>query len=224
MFIGHFAVAFAAKRAAPRTSLGALFVGAQLADMLWPIFLLLGIEQVRIAPGSNPFLQLAFTSFPWSHSLLMEIVWGAAFGGIWYAMTKSGRGALVVALLVPSHWLLDLLVHIPDLPLYPGSDALLGFGLWRSPAATIVIELAMFAGGVAIYARSTHALDRIGKIGVWVLAAFLLLLYIVSAVSPPPPNVKALAWGAMVGWPLTLAPWWIDRHRSANASRLLPEQ
>src|SRR3954470_21958054 len=133
MFIGHFAVAFAAKRVAPRTSLGATFVAAQLVDLLWPIFLLLGWEQVRITPSANPFLVLDFTSYPWSHSLAMGLVWGAAFGALYFAVTKYGRGALVVGLLVPSHWILDFFAHRPDLPLYPGGAERLGLGLWNNP-------------------------------------------------------------------------------------------
>jgi membrane-bound metal-dependent hydrolase YbcI (DUF457 family) len=218
VFIGHFAVAFAAKRAAPRTSLGATFVAAQLADMLWPIFLLIGVEQVRIAPGPNPFLNLVFTSYPWSHSLLMELVWGALLGGLYFAFTRNGRGALVLALLVPSHWLLDLIVHVPDLPLYPGASGRLGFGLWRNPVATMVIELTLFAIGVGIYIASTCARDRVGRFRLLTLVAFLLVLYAASTLSPPPPSVTALAWGAMIGWPLTLWPWWVDRHRDVAIS------
>src|SRR3954462_3006812 len=107
MFIGHFAVAFAAKRAAPRTSLGVTFVAAQLADLLWPVFLLLGVESVTIAPNANPFLNLEFTHYPWSHSLLMELVWGVVLGGLYAAFTGRRREALIVGLLVPSHWLID---------------------------------------------------------------------------------------------------------------------
>src|SRR5690348_3794954 len=142
MFIGHFALSFAAKRAAPRTSLGTTFVAAQLADLFWPIFLLLGWEQVAIARSANPFLTLDFTSYPWSHSLLTELGAGLVFAIAYYAATRYGRGALIVGLLVPSHWLLDVVVHVPDLPLYPGGSARLGFGLWRNPAATAAVELA----------------------------------------------------------------------------------
>src|SRR5689334_13497435 len=108
MVIGHFGLAFAAKRVAPRTSLGTAFVAAQLADLLWPAFLLLGWEHVRISPGANPFLTLEFTDYPWSHSLLMELVLGAALGTVYFALTRYRRGALIVAALVPSHWLLDV--------------------------------------------------------------------------------------------------------------------
>ena len=148
MFIGHFAVAFAVKRAAPRTSLGVTFAAAQLVDMLWPIFLLLGWEQVRIEPNANPFLTLDFTSYPWTHSLAMGVVWGAVFGGLYFAVTKYKRGAIVVALLVPSHWVLDAVVHVPDLPLYPGGAARIGLGLWSSPVAAIVVEAILFLAGL----------------------------------------------------------------------------
>jgi hypothetical protein len=215
MFIGHFGIAFAAKRAAPRTSLGTTFVAAQLADLLWPVFLLFGWEQVRITPSSNPFLTLEFTNYPWSHSLLMELAWGVAFGALYFVTTRYGRGAVVVALLVPSHWVLDLIVHKPDLPLYPGGAARFGFGLWNSPIATVVVEGIVFIVGVAMYARGTQPSDRIGRWSFWGLVAFLILLYVVSSVSPPPTSVRALAWGALIGWPLTLWPWWVDRHRQS---------
>jgi hypothetical protein len=213
MFIGHFAVAFAAKRAAPRTSLGTTFVAAQLADLLWPIFLLLGWEDVRIASNSNPFLTLTFTNYPWSHSLATGMLGGVILGALYFARTRYATGAVVVGLLVPSHWVLDLIVHVPDLPLYPGGSARLGLGLWRNPTVTIVVELLIFAAGLAVYSRVTTARDRIGRYAFWGLAVFLVALYFVSSYSPPPPSVKALGWAALIGWPLTFWPWWVDRHR-----------
>jgi hypothetical protein len=221
MFIGHFGVAFAAKRYSPRSSLGTTFVAAQLADLLWPILLLAGVEQVRIVPtANNPFLALDFVSYPWTHSLLAECVLGAIFAAVVYTAHRDRRSALVVGLLVPSHWLLDLVVHVPDLPLYPGGSARLGLGLWRNPAATIVIECIVFFAGVYVYARSTRARDRIGRYGFWLLVLFLLGLYYASAAGPLPPSVKALAVTALVGWPLTVWPWWIDRHRTIETSAL----
>jgi hypothetical protein len=215
VFIGHFAVAFAAKRAAPRTSLAVNFVAAQFADLLWPIFLLLGWERVRIVPAGGPFLTLQFTYYPWSHSLEMLVFWAVAFGIVYYAASGYARGAAVVPLLVISHWVLDLIAHRPDLPLSPAGMARAGLGLWNYPAATIVVECAMFAVGVAIYARTTRPRDHSGQYGLWALVAFLLALYGASLVSPPPPSVRALAISALIGWPLTLFPWWVDRHRQA---------
>ncbi len=217
MFIGHFGLAFAAKRAAPRTSLGVTFLAAQFADMLWPILLLAGVEEVRIAPTGNPFLNLEFVSYPWSHSLLMDLLWGALLGILYAAATRDRRGALVVALLVPSHWLLDWVVHIPDLPLTPSGSAREGLGLWRQPMITIAIESAVFLAGAAIYARTTAARDHIGRFGFASLVVLLVVMYVASLVSPPPPTPNALAWGALIGWPLTLLPWWVDRHRVASS-------
>jgi LexA-binding, inner membrane-associated putative hydrolase len=217
MFIGHFAVAFAAKRVAPRPSLGFTFVAAQLADLLWPIFLLLGIEQVRIVPNGNPFLNLEFTNYPWSHSLVMQLVLGAVLGGLYALRTRDARGALVLFALVPSHWVLDWISHVPDMPLAPMSATKVGLGLWRSPTATIIVEVIMYVAGVAIYARSTKAIDNKGRYGFWALAVALVAFYALSIVSPPPPSVTALAIGALIGWPLALWPWWVDRHRRSTA-------
>lgn len=213
MFIGHFAVAFAAKRVAPRPSLGLTFVAAQLADLLWPIFLLVGIEQVRTTTSANPFLNLEFTSFPWSHGLITQLALGAILGALYWSPTRDARGALVLFALVPSHWLLDWITHVPDLPLSPWTSSRFGLGLWQHPAATIAVELIMYGAGVAIYARSTSAIDKKGRFGFWALVVTLLALYALSIVSPPPPTVTALAVGALVGWPLVLWPWWVDRHR-----------
>src|SRR5947207_2653415 len=161
MFIGHNAVAFAAKRAAPKTSLGVLTAAVMLIDLIWPIFLLVGLEHVRIDPGATRFTPLDFYDYPWTHSLLMSIIWGLAFALAYWIVTRSGRGAVTIALCVVSHWFLDLIAHRPDLPLWPDGPRF-GFGLWNYPAATMIIECAMFAGGVLIYVRSTVARDRIG--------------------------------------------------------------
>jgi hypothetical protein len=146
MFIGHYAVALAAKRAAPRTSLGTLFVAVQLADMLWPVFLILGWEQAHMVPGPNPFLRLWLDSIPISHSLLTLIAWGLLFAGAYHMRTGYARGAIVVALAVISHWVLDVATHRPDMPLYPGGPKL-GLGLWNSVAGTVVVEGLMFVAG-----------------------------------------------------------------------------
>lgn len=213
MFIGHFAVAYAGKRVAPRTNLGWLFVAAQFADLLWPILLLQGVEVVRIQPNANPFLNLVFQSYPWSHSLLMDVVWGVVLASVYYTMRRDSNGAVVTFLLVVSHWVLDWISHRPDMPLYPGGAWHLGLGLWNSEAATIAVELLMFAAGLWIYMSATRSRDRFGQVGAWALAAFLLVLYVASIFSPPPPSVAALAIGGLIGWPLVIAPWLTDKHR-----------
>ena len=136
-----------------------------LLDILWPIFLMIGIERVRIVPGPNPFTTLDFTWYPWSHSLVMSIVWGVLAAAIYRASTRDRRGATIVGLLVVSHWVLDLIVHQPDLPLAPGLVTRLGLGLWNFPTATLVVEGALFAAGLGIYLRVTRARDLRGVIG-----------------------------------------------------------
>ncbi len=213
MFIGHYALGFAAKRLAPRTSLGTLFAAPTLADLLWPVFLLLGWEQARVVPGRNPFLNLWLDSIPVSHSLVALIAWGLLFGYLYRKRTGYARGALVVGLLVVSHWVLDVVTHRPDMPLYPGSVTV-GLGLWNSVAGTLLVEGAMFVAGVAIYAGVTRARDGIGRYGFWTLVVVLAGSYVSSLFAPPPQNMTALATFAIIfGWLFVLFGWWVDRHR-----------
>ena len=213
MFIGHYALGFAAKRLAPRTSLGTLFAAPTLADLLWPVFLLLGWEQARVVPGPNPFLNLWLDSIPVSHSLVALIAWGLLFGYLYRKRTGYARGALVVGLLVVSHWVLDVVTHRPDMPLYPGSVTV-GLGLWNSVAGTLLVEGAMFVAGVAIYAGVTRARDGIGRYGFWTLVVVLAGSYVSSLFAPPPQNMTALATFAIIfGWLFVLFGWWVDRHR-----------
>ena len=215
MFIGHFAVGFASKRIAPKASLAPLLVAPLLADLLWPVFLLLGIERVEITGGANPFLTLTFLSYPWSHSLVMGIAWGAAFGGAYYLMTRYQRGAWVIAVAVVSHWVLDVATHLPDMPLAPGSTARFGFELWRSVPGTVVVEATMFAAGVWVYTRATSPRDAIGRYGWWGLVVLTLAAYLGSLSGKTPPSVPALAWTALVASVITVAlAWWADRHRT----------
>lgn len=217
MFIGHFGVGFAAKRVAPRMSLGTAFLAAQFLDLLWPSLLLLGAETVRIAPGATAVTPLVFEHYPISHSLLAAIGWGLLLGVIHAVTRKSTRGGAIVAALVLSHWLLDAIVHVPDLPLAPGSDALIGLGLWQSKAATLAIEVPLFAAGVWLYASSTHAADSIGRYGLAALVAFLALIHTANLFGPPAPNVTAIAWAGQAQWLLVAWAYWVDAHRTATA-------
>ncbi|HJP85414.1 MAG TPA: hypothetical protein VJ852_05460 [Gemmatimonadaceae bacterium] len=213
MFLGHYGVAFAAKRAAPRTSLGWMVFAGEFLDELWPILLLLGIERVRIVPGLMPASPLDFVYYPWSHSLLMAIVWGIALGALYFAFRKYGRGAWVLALLVVSHWFLDLPMHHKDLPLWPGeASPKYGWGLWNFVALTYIIEFTIFFAGVSAYTRATRPLDRIGRYGWWIYVAVLIVLFVMSNGSPPP-SVNALASTALGIWLFAPLAWWIDKHR-----------
>ncbi len=213
MFIGHFGVGFGAKAAASRTSLGTLFLAAQFVDLLWPTLLLLGLEHVAIVPGITRVTPLDFEDYPISHSLLAVVVWAALFAGVYFLVRKYRAGAVVCGLAVVSHWVLDLLVHRPDLPIAPGSSTLLGFGLWNSLPATLVLELAIFGLGLFLYLRTTRAVDRTGSIALWVLVGFLLLVYASNILGPPPPSATMIAWVGQTQWLLIAWAYWIDRHR-----------
>ena len=218
MFLGHFGVGFGAKAAAPKTSLGTLFLAAQFVDLLWPTLLLVGLEKVVIAPGITSVTPLDFTDYPISHSLLLSLVWASLFGAIYLFLRRYSKGAWICGAAVLSHWLLDLLTHRPDLPLAPGSDARFGLGLWNSLPATLVVELGIFTVGLWLYLRTTRALDRFGSIALWSLVGFLLVVYFSNLFGPPPPNVTALAWVGQAQWLLVIWAFWIDRHRAAEPS------
>ena len=213
MILGHYGLALAGKRAAPNTSLGTLILAAQWSDELWPILLLLGVERVRIVPNAPTNEQLDFISYPISHSLLVLIGWGALFALIYFARRRYRVGAWIVGALVVSHWVLDLVVHQPDLPLWPGSTIRMGFGLWSSVVGTIVVELGLLAFGLVVYVRTTRARDWIGRWGLGAMIVFLLLIFASGFVSPPPSSVRALAIAALGLW--LFIPWgyWVDRHR-----------
>jgi hypothetical protein len=216
LFIGHFAVGLAAKPLAPRASLGTLFLAAQFVDLLWPTLLLAGIEQVRIAPGITAMTPLDFVYYPASHSLLAVLGWGAVLGLAYFALRRRRREAVVLGLLVLSHWLLDVLVHRPDLPLYPGDGPKVGLGLWQSVPGTLAVELALFAAGLWIYLRTTRARDAAGRWALLGLVAFLLLIYAGNVLGPAPPSVSAIAWAGQAQWLLIAWAYWVDAHRVAR--------
>jgi hypothetical protein len=217
VFIGHFAVAFAAKKLSPRTSLGTLMVAAQWIDFLFPVFILLGLEHAGIKPGANVFLRLDLSDIPISHSLLTVLGWSVLLGGVVLWRSRDRTAALVVGAAVLSHWLLDFVSHTPDMPLWPGGP-LVGLGLWNSISGTVVVESLLFAGGLWLYFGATTARDRTGRWGVAALAAFLALLYIGNLTSPPPPDVRAFAFAGLAAWLLPLWAWWADRHRDPRAA------
>src|SRR5262249_55653355 len=217
MFIGHFAVGFAAKKFAPRTSMALLLSAPLFLDMLWPTFVLAGWEQVRVDPGNTRYTPLDFVHYPWSPSVLMSLVWATAFAGLYYSVTREQAGTIAIWIGVVSHWVLDWITHRPDMPLYPGGGPSLGLGLWDSIAGTMGVEITIFAVGGWLYLRTTRAQDRIGKYALSAYVGLLLLLYISDRFSGPPPSVAAVAWvgiaasAVFVPWA-----WWFDSHRSPN--------
>ena len=217
MFIGHYALAFGAKRLAPEVSLGTLFLACQLADLLWPTFLMLGLERVEIDPGNTLVTPLNFVSYPYSHSLVMLLAWSALLA-LLYRVLRGGRRIAVVTVgaLVFSHFLLDAITHRPDLPITLHGPQRVGLGLWNYPGTALATELALFIVGAAIYSGVTRTRDRIGHIGLYTLIATLVAVYVASLYGPPPPNTAAVAVAGHLLWLFVLWAYWVDRHRQAR--------
>ena len=218
MFIGHTAVALAAKAGMPRVSLGWLLASAFALDLLWPVFLVLGIERVSVVPGATAFNALVFDAYPWSHSLLLACAWALCAAAVARALGMTMGGAGLIAALVLSHWILDWVSHVPDLPLWPGRSPLVGLGLWNSVFWTLLAEGAIYAAGIALYVRSTRARDRIGSIGLWSFLLVCAAMWASSPWSPPPPSAQALAWVGFGSWLLIAWAAWADRHRDGRAA------
>ena len=219
MFLGHYAVGFASKRVVPKVSLAWFLAGATLLDLLFPLFVLMGWEHARFVGAASPFLRISLDDYPWTHSLLMAVVWSVGFGLLCWAVTRVRGAALLAGAAVFSHWILDFVTHSPDMPLLPGGSARVGLGLWYSPVGTIAVEGLMFVAAVWIYAKTTRAKDRVGRWAWWGLVAFLALSYLGSLVSSAPPNPTVFAWvGLVIGWLLVAWAWWIDRHRNVMSN------
>jgi hypothetical protein len=214
MFLGHFGLALAAKKIAPQTSLGTTVLAAEFADLLWPLFLILGWEQVTIVPGITRMTPLNFIAYPWSHSLLMDFFWAAGFAAVYFAIRHYRPGALVVAAGVMSHWALDWASHRPDMPLTPWTTRRYGLGLWNSVGGTVAVELVMFFAGLAIYLSQTKAKDRTGQLALWSLVALLVFIWLSAIFGPPPPSVNAVKYSALALWLTVAWGYWVDRHRS----------
>jgi hypothetical protein len=219
VFIGHFAAALVSKRLAPRIDLGAAFVACQWPDLVWPVFLLAGVERARIDHAATPVMPIDLQHMPWSHSFVMSGVWSLAFFVAARARRTGFREAAVLGALVSSHFVLDVLTHRPDMPLAFG-ETKLGLGLWGSVAGTLAVELGLFAVGVVFYARTTRARDARGRWSLWALIATLSLAYLGSVFGPKPPedlSTPALAMSVLV--PLGAVCAWafrVDRHRKAE--------
>jgi hypothetical protein len=222
VFLGHYGVAFALKRAEPKVSLGTLFVACQLLDLLWGLFVLLGWEHARIVSGHTATTPLEFYDYPISHSLIGALAWSVVAAACYYSWptrdtTRHWQAAAVVGITVFSHYPLDVLVHLPDLPILGNVSPKLGLSLWNHPVATIVAELLVFGLGLAVYMafRSKRHPLRLGRITVVII--LLLATYLASMYGPVPPNMTAVAISDIVFILVaaTLAAW-ADRRASPD--------
>jgi len=212
VFAGHLAAALGAKRVAPRAPLGAYVAAAYGLDLIWPVLVLAGIERVSIAPGNTAFTALAFDSYPWSHSLLLAAAWSALAGLLAGRWLHDRRAGWAIGIVVLSHWFLDLIVHRPDLPLWPGGPVV-GLGLWNSVSGTMAVEGLLFAVGIVLYTGATWPRDRVGRWALVSLLVFVGALWAVQPFSPPPPSAHAVALTALSLVLLPLWAQWAERHR-----------
>lgn len=211
MFVGHLAVALAAKRVEPDVNLAWFVAGVTALDLVWPIFVLAGIEQVSILPGATAFTPLVFDSYPWSHSLVMAVVWGLVLvAGAKVANVRRNAWWLLV-LLVVSHWVLDVITHAPDMPLWPGDSPKFGFALWNSIPGTFLVEGAMWVASIAIYTSVVAKRGSRPGWPFWSFVAVSTLMWASSPFSPVPTDVRSIALLGLGGW--IVVPWarWADR-------------
>jgi membrane-bound metal-dependent hydrolase YbcI (DUF457 family) len=222
MFIGHFALGFAAKRVTPRTPLALLLLAPFLLDLIFSFLVLLGWEQMRIRSADPGFLALEPVHMPFSHSLLGAVGWAVLLALPYFAWRRDGRGALVLALLVLSHWVLDVVTHRPDMTVFLSDEPKLGLGLWYSLVGTVVVEGGLFAGCVWLYASATRATDRAGTISLASLVGLLVVMYLGFVFGPPPPSAEAVAYLTLSGWLVPFWAQWIERHRALKAPAQSP--
>jgi hypothetical protein len=215
MFLGHYAVGLAAKRIDNGPSLGTTLMAAQFIDLLWPIFLIIGIERVEIDPRNTAFTPLNFTHYPYSHSLVATICWGILLGLVYYIVSKNRRGAILLGFLVLSHWLLDLATHRPDLPISFSEQQKVGLGLWNNKMLTLIIESLMFVIGLVIYLRSTRPVNKKGNYLFWTFMILISGIYIGSIFGPPPTSVPAIMYSGLGQWLFITFAYWVDKNRSA---------
>jgi hypothetical protein len=226
VFVGHYGLAPALKPAVPGVSLGTLFVATQLMDLVFSILLLAGWERVRLYPGVPGPAGVELVFVPYSHSLLGALVLAAAAGAAaWAAPRKPGggtrrrrgRAAAIIAALVASHYALDAAVHAADLPLLTHRPEL---GLGPSVPVSVALETALVLGGSWLYLRTTVPADRLGRVGIPVLAAALVGFNAYVATTPPPGGVLGLALSNLAAYTvLAVAAHWLDQHRRARAGQ-----
>jgi hypothetical protein len=214
MFIGHFGVALASKKIDNKPSLGTLFFASQFIDLLWPVFLLVGIEKVKIDPGNTAFTPLDFIYYPFSHSFIGVLTWSLLLGIVYFFIKKNIKSSILIGALVLSHWILDLITHRPDLPMTFSNEAKMGFGLWNSITLTLLIEGLIFIIGSFLYIKTTKAANKRGKIILWSLLIFLSIIYLLNVFGPPPPSEDSIAVAGLSLWLLVAWGYWADRNRS----------
>jgi hypothetical protein len=214
MFIGHIAVGFAAKRLSPRTPLGLLLLAPFLSDLIFALLVLPGWEQERLLPAESGFLRMELVNMPYSHSLVGIAIQAVLMALAWFAWRREVRGAVVLAALVLSHWVLDAVTHRPDMAVLLSGGPKVGLGLWYSMAATVAIEGSFFTLCLWLYVSATRATGAAGRLGLVSLVALLGVVYLGFVIGPPPPSVEAVSYLTLSGWLIPFWGGWIERHRA----------
>jgi hypothetical protein len=217
MFVGHYAASLALKKFEKRASLGVLFLAVQFVDILFFPFVLLGIERINIIENYTQSTHFQLEYMPFTHSLVGSILWAAAAYGLFrWVVVKDMSVALVVAIAVFSHWVFDLLVHTPDLPLLSDASMKLGLGLWNNAVVTYVFEAALLLGALWLYLKSTAASTMTGKYGMVVFVVFMLLMNIGNIFGPLQTDSKVvMSVSALAAYFLFAAiAFWLDKKRS----------
>ncbi len=218
MMIGHYSSGLLAKAIDPRLPVWVLFVAAQLVDIGWAILIAIGVERVNLVEGFTPSNPLDLEYMPYTHSLTATVGWGALAFVAWLAAKRrfgwSGSAVLVAAVVV-SHWFLDLLVHIPDLPLY-GNQAKQGFGLWNQPLLSLALEAALFAGALALYYRRTRPNVGANRWGMVMFGAVLFAIQVGTLYGSVPLSTVVLSVTGLASFAAVAAAGeWLDRKRHA---------
>jgi hypothetical protein len=210
MFIGHYGVSFAAKRFTPRTSLGTLFLAVQLLDVLFATFVLAGVEKLRIVPGFTQYNAYDLYYMPYSHSLVGALGWSIVAGLLALALGGQ-RAALWIVAAVFSHFMLDVPMHTPDMPIFGDNSPKIGLGLWQHRDIALAVELVTLGIGLWIWRQAPTLKPWAGGRTI----AFVGLLFVLAVATPflpPPRDGTQFAWQALSGYfALAALAGWLDR-------------
>ena len=218
MFIGHYGVSYAAKARRPAVPLWVLFIAVQFLDVLWGAFVLLGIEKVRIVPGFTATNPLDLYYMPYTHSLTAALTWSVLAGLAWRFWKPATGGALIVGIAVFSHWVLDLIVHTPDLPLV-GNQFKVGLGLWNHAAVALLLEVVILLAGLALYLRSSTCVKSGGTVGFIIFSVFMVAIQLMVFFGAPPKSPDAAALMALFGYALLAGvAGWLETRRAVRTT------
>jgi hypothetical protein len=222
MGVGHLAASFALRGRFARIPLFYLLAAGVFVDLLWGLTILSGVERAHIDRDSGSAIPLVLDSVPYSHSLVACSVWGMLVALAWWLWRRDRNGALVLGALVVSHWVLDFVSHVADVPLLP-SGPRLGLGLWNWRAASLLVELGMLGMGLALYVRATRARDRFGSVGLVAYGGVFALGAVGAFFGPPPSSVMPFAASQVALLLPLLFMDWVDRHRNASSQHVAVE-